>query len=758
MSGLTLHQAGVIRFVQSIRDLITSVGIWALSIVDVYDVIPSTIMTYDFPGIADLIGFDIDEILRKLSQLFPSLFVGEHFMGYLADLAIKLEGVSYVVMLGVPLFYLAKVIIEDIYLKPLEAKDHRKWYVRLWSCFRRWIFHHEKKDETDPLREPTWREIQQHKLESNPPSDELPGEEDPDELDAIVPEKASRQLDWFLRHILPIVQNVVDTLVEFWEFGAGFWRSLLFVTWAINLNVASIAVSAVAAYFYILGTFDLSALLYQLAKLLVDLLVMLASAPAVFWVIPGYVILTFIRETVGDRRLRGHEASNREFIESLPLSSLITGWMASGKTATVTDIGLSYAAMLREKALDFMYTLNLQFREVPWRYVELTIEYLFTFRNAVYVDENNQKRRFKGIFNLVGIRDYFDELRTEYNDKQLPEFCFGYNPDVQKAFNDNGLMVTDVFDAMCIYSQLYLIYYIDSSLIVSSYAVRDGLKRIDNGHFPLFDVDFFDRTSYDAGEAYLMSHIIDYDMFRMGKKFDHRNPNVGVFEFGTVLMSEKGKERGNAVENQHFKKDEPSANPKNDLFDLELKMRRHAATVNYYTFAKFFSDEQRPESVGANEREVSQVIHMDGVHKEGVFCPFFTLTAAAGDWIRSSFKNFYYQYRNLRSDQTLMVYLLNHLVGGICGYVEKYRNLYGYKTMQLRLEDGTDGRKAYYTITKQKLYSGRYSTDCLQGVYVDKIRDCRRSLSDLETYESITATPDELQKQNSYFVRDVFKR
>ena len=224
-------------------------------------------------------------------------------------------------------------------------------------------------------------------------------------------------------------------------------------------------------------------------------------------------------------------------------------------------------------------------------------------------------------------------------------------------------------------------------------------------------------------------------------------------------MSEKGKERGNAVENQHLKKDAPEANPKNDLFDLDLKMRRHAAIVNYYTFAKFISDEQRPESVGANEREVSQVIHMDGVHKEGVFCPFFTLTAAAGDWIRSSFQDFYYQYRNVRSDQTLMIYLLKYLVGGLCGYVEKYRNLYGYKTMQLRLEDGTDGnaRKAFYTISKQKLYSGRYSTDCLQGVYVDKIRDCKKSLSDLETYENIVATPEELQKQHSYFVRDVFK-
>ena len=731
LSSVTLHRAGLTRCIQSVRDLVTSVGIWALSIVDVYDVIPSTIMTYDLPGIADLIGFDIDEILRKLSQLFPSLFVSDHFFGYLGEVALTLQNLSYWIMLGLPLLMLGKILIETIYLvNPDEPKDQRKLSTRLHSSLRRWLYHHDDSEETDPL--------------------------------ALPPTKGdSKQLTWFKSKILPVLQTVVDVLVDFWDFGNGMWHFLLGLIWAINLNVATILVSAVAAYFYVLGTFAFGDLLYQLAKLLIDLLVMLVSAPVVFWLFTGSHILKYIREYIGDRRLKGHEAANREFIEQLPLSSLITGWMAAGKTATVTDIGLSYEAMIRDKALEFMAMLDLQFPDFPWRDLELTVEYLYAYRNAVYIDPVTRQRvRFKGVCSLVDVRDYFDEIRGNYNGEQLPDWCLGYDPEIQRCYSDNGLVVSDVFDAMSIYAQLYLIYHVDTSLIVSSYAVRSGCRRKDTGHFPLFDVDFFDCQSYDPIVRYQMSHIIDYDMFRMGKKMDHRNPNIGIFEYGTVLMSEKGKERGNAVENQHLKKDAPEANAKNDLFDLDLKMRRHAATVNYYSFAKFISDEQRPESVGANEREVSQVIHMDGVRKEGVFCPFFTLTTAFGDWIRDGFKEFYYGYRNIRDDQTLMIYLLKHVVGAICGYVDRYRNLYGYKIMQLRLEDGTDGesRKAYYTISKQKLYSGRYSTDCLQGVYVDNIRACERSLSDLETYDGIVATPNELQQQHSYFIRDVFKR
>ena len=694
---------------------------------DVYDAIPATILTYDFPGMVELIGFDIDEILHKLSQLFPSLFVAEYFFGYLASLAFKIEGVSYFILLGLPLLLIGRLLIHAIYLKPVDIpRDQRRWYVRFVSSLRLWLYHQPKpivtaEDKFTPLRED------------------------------------SKQLNIFKGKILPKLQFVVDKVVKFWRFGNGAWHSLLFLVWSINLNVASIAISALAAYFYILATFEISALFFQLAKLLVDVLVMLASAPLIVWICIGYRTLEYTRKYIGDRRLYGHEAANREFIDELPLSSLVTGWMAAGKTALITDMGLTSEAMMRDKALDLLFEIDLQFPDFPWRAVEQVVDYGMRF-GALPSEAGNEE--FPGLRSLVTVRDFFNALRRYYNAHPLPDECFGYDAQRLKCMSDNGLVVLNIFDAMVVYAQLYYIYQIDTSLLVSSYAVRGGVKRIDSGHFPLFKVDFFDGKSfYKVGSGDQMSHVIDYDMFRLSKQVDHRNPNVGIFEFGVGLMSEKGKERGNMVENQGIKKDALEANAKNDGFDKDLKMRRHAATVWFYCFCKFFSDEQRPESVGANEREVSQIIHMDGVHKEGVFCPFFTLTGALADVIRASFKDFYYQYRNVRDDQTLLIYYLKHFVGAFYGYVDRKRNRYGYKIMKLRLEDGTGGeaRTRFYTISMQKLYSGRYSTDCLKGIYVDQIRNCKKSLADLDTYQDIVASPEELKKQNSYFVNDVFK-
>ena len=73
-------------------------------------------------------------------------------------------------------------------------------------------------------------------------------------------------------------------------------------------------------------------------------------------------------------------------------------------------------------------------------------------------------------------------------------------------------------------------------------------------------------------------------MLRLGKKLIDNNPNAGSFEFGVVLISEVGKERGNNLELRNVKKNNDETNQKNDLFNSWLKMCRHSATVDNYPF------------------------------------------------------------------------------------------------------------------------------------------------------------------------------
>ncbi len=100
------------------------------------------------------------------------------------------------------------------------------------------------------------------------------------------------------------------------------------------------------------------------------------------------------------------------------------------------------------------------------------------------------------------------------------------------------------------------------------------------------------------------AHILDFDVLRLGKKVMENNPKVGSFEFGVVAITEIGKERGNTLELKEVKRNTDDTNQKNDLFNSWLKMCRHSATVDNFPFIKVFTDEQRPESWGADARDL----------------------------------------------------------------------------------------------------------------------------------------------------------
>ena len=151
---------------------------------------------------------------------------------------------------------------------------------------------------------------------------------------------------------------------------------------------------------------------------------------------------------------------------------------------------------------------------------------------------------------------------------------------------------------------------IQSSLIISNYSIRTDSILSDIGNFPAWDTDFFKRDSKLLDSFFRHAHILDFDSLRLGKKVLADNPRKDSFEFGVVVITEVGKERGNSIENAEKKKKDGGANQKNDLFNSWLKMVRHSATVDNYPFVKVITDEQRPESWGAGARDLCDIVHI----------------------------------------------------------------------------------------------------------------------------------------------------
>ena len=141
------------------------------------------------------------------------------------------------------------------------------------------------------------------------------------------------------------------------------------------------------------------------------------------------------------------------------------------------------------------------------------------------------------------------------------------------------------------------------------------------------------------------------------------NPNAGSFEFDVVVITEIGKERANMLELKEMKKGADEANQKNDLFNAWLKMCRHSATIDNYPFIKVFVDEQRPESWGADARELADILYVANSGKQKLALPFYTIEEMLCDWAFTNFITMYYHFRHIRGDNTLFVYLLKCIVG-----------------------------------------------------------------------------------------------
>ena len=294
---------------------------------------------------------------------------------------------------------------------------------------------------------------------------------------------------------------------------------------------------------------------------------------------------------------------------------------------------------------------------------------------------------------------------------------YGYDGERYGMDYNDKLKKRGIFDILETYALAYFIYVMESSLIVSNYSIRTDNEIVTEGNFPLWALDFFGAKEKIGRH----SHILDFDTLRLGRKVLEENGN-NVFEFGVVAITEIGKERGNNLELKDVKKDAKETNQKNDMFNSWLKMCRHSATVDNFPFIKVFCDEQRPESWGADARDLSDVITITKSGEQKLALPFYTIEEMITERAFNRFTDFYYELRFLRGDNTLITYLLKKVISLLFKRNERIYNRYGYSVLSLLKERGTmDGRKEKkkYFLMNGKVYKDRFSTDCFSDYFDD---------------------------------------
>ena len=515
------------------------------------------------------------------------------------------------------------------------------------------------------------------------------------------------------------------------------------IIWFCSLNLTSIVISFFAYFLYFSVSFDFVSIYTIARKLIIDLQVIFKHFP--WWsLLPvAWLIFEYIRRKIAVDILRHKEAQNCGFINALPIVSMTCGSMGKRKTTIITDMALSQDVMFRQKALELLQKNDMRFPSFPW--IALEMEVRKCMEHHV-------------IYNLASIEKWMKLKRERFEKHHNAKWqLYGYDYDLYGLTYNDELKTYHLFDVLTNYVKLYFIYVIESSLIVSNYSVREDSVLMDGGNFPIWSSDFFImRDKMNSHNA----HILDFDTLRLGRKVIADNINNGSFEFGVVLITEVGKERGNNLELKEVKKGTLETNQKNDLFNNWLKMCRHSATVENFPFIKVFTDEQRPESWGADARDLADIVTIISTGETHVALPFYTLEEMIAEKAFKWFIKLYYDFRYKRGDNTLFMHTLKWLVNLLYQRNLKIYNKYGYSTVFVQTEQGTmDGKKhrERYNLMNYKIYKERFSTDCFSDYFSDMAIKAKVGLNDYITYTTEKASVEELKRQHSYFIDALYR-
>ncbi len=445
---------------------------------------------------------------------------------------------------------------------------------------------------------------------------------------------------WLAVRTYQPIKRALLSYLDFLRQNSAIWICWI-ILWVFHLNAASIIMAFFAYYFYFVLSFDVANLYVQVCKLFIDLQVIFRHFP--WWSIAtiAWLIFNRWRRNIALNRLRHFEARNCGFINELPLVSMSCGSMGKKKTTLITDMVLSQEVMFRQKALSILQQNDMKFPYFPW---------------IMFEDELRACMEHGTVYNLASVKTWVALKRSRFVKHRNAELqLYGYDCRRYGTDFDDALKVSRLFDVLETYAQAYFICVIQSSLIVANYSIRTDNVLLDNGNFPLWLTDFFPKR---RREYSCHAHILDFDILRLGKKVLENNPKAGSFEFGVVSITEIGKERGNNLELKEVKRNTDDTNQKNDLFNSWLKMCRHSATVDNFPFIKVFTDEQRPESWGADARDLADIIYINSCGDMRLSLPLYTIEEMISEWTFNRFMRLYENFRFRRGDNTLLVHIL----------------------------------------------------------------------------------------------------
>ena len=544
-----------------------------------------------------------------------------------------------------------------------------------------------------------------------------------------------------------------------------YWLSFLLI-WAYNLNFLTIAIEAVAWIIYLCWSGSIEGffnIFIQIAKFVVDFSVSVRFISGWCWAIIIYILFYRLRLHWARKAQQKCIDHDNEFIDKYPGALFVTGKQRSKKTSMLAMLKLLYERKFRKKAEEKILIRDKQFPFFPWIKLEKWIDraraehkiyMLYHARRAV-------RALRKAYLQPEERRAYYLRLIKKKYSYPYDDCLFGYDTKYGMEYDD-GLVRIHLYDALEMYAQLFFIYHQATPFDLSNLAIREDYTWKDYGNFPVFDGDLLKKTMTESENASKYSHVIDFDAFRPGLKFDPDNPNRNAIEYGIGVVQEVDKERKNSKTRSAAGNKAAGelgiATQDNDGFEIDLKVRGQVALVDFVDFWVWLIDAQRVGDLGASAAELTNQIFIKGRADEYLKIPFFEIEDLLYQMISWLYDKIHRWFRVRKGTNNLAHHLLKLAYEPLFKWYDRIEKEFTAWKVNVRVTDGGDGQELgmeHFWILNKVTYRNRFASDVCKAFYEYRFAKSKRGIDDIECYEDIATNVEKMCKQNSYFSEDM---
>ena len=526
-----------------------------------------------------------------------------------------------------------------------------------------------------------------------------------------------------------------------WTRNHSYLLKIFLVILLLRIHIIPLLIESISFILAFICLFDFKSLWYQILAIIIDLLPTIKLLPLWIWIliVIGLIYYHWIKKA--DEEIIHQQMILKLLVKNeFGSTNFIVGKPGAGKDLLGTELTLVAESTLRYDLRKVLLEIRSEYPDFPFASFEHHLQDLI---------------KKKKIVNWTQAKNYVYLQANKIMNKKNKEDAkfFGYELFKKKNSYYDELTNSVIFDAIADYAHAYFMYIQSGVLAASNYPIRFDNIKIDTGHFVNYDDIFIFHNNREMDDFSTYSKINNYDWQRIYKKV--QEDEYSFLDDGVVLaLSEYAKERGNQLDHRGMKIIDEDINQLNDGTNSFWKTKSHINVIRGKRYGQAFINDQREDSLNADNKEIFEYIwNIQNRSEPKSVLHGFWYSRMLLEFFSSFISNLYEKLVSVRSDDALLFYIIKKLNTGLNTLNRRINNRWNISNISLKNQYD---HEINVPLIHKLIYANRYNTSVYGSMYESIYIKNKVGFYQAPEYESTTATVDEFEYQNSYFINKFY--